>query len=102
MNFNFNEKADASVLSICGELDVISVQNLRPLIHRIEEDRPAKVLVDLSRLRLIDSSGVGAIVGLFKKVRAYEGSMAVVGAHDQPLAILRLLQLDSVLARAAS
>jgi anti-sigma B factor antagonist len=45
---------------------------------------------------------VGAIVGLFKRVRAYEGYMAVVGVHDQPLAILRLLRLDRVLARPSS
>ena len=57
---------------------------------------------DLSHLRLIDSSGVGAIVALFKTVRAYEGSLTVVGVRDQPLAILRLLQLDRVLLRDAA
>ncbi|HEY5283635.1 MAG TPA: STAS domain-containing protein [Polyangia bacterium] len=98
MNFNLNKQDDASVLSIGGELDALSVLDLRPVIDRIGEDRPPRLLVDLSHLRLIDSSGVGAIVGLFKRVRAYEGFMAVVGVHDQPLAILRLLRLDRVLA----
>ena len=102
MNFNLNTQEDSTVLSIGGELDALSVRDLRPVINRIGEDQPSKVLVDLSRLRLIDSSGVGAIVALFKKVKAYEGSLAVVGAQDQPLAILRLLQLDRVLTRASS
>jgi anti-sigma B factor antagonist len=98
MNFNLNTGRDASVLRIAGELDAMSVTDLRPVITRIGENRPSKVLVDLSRLRLIDATGVGAIVGLFKTVRAYDGSLAVVGVHDQPLAVLRLLQLDRVLA----
>jgi anti-sigma B factor antagonist len=102
MTFNLNTQEDSAVLSIGGELDAVSVRDLRPVINRIGEDQPSKVLIDLSRLRLIDSSGVGAIVGLFKKVKAYEGSLAVVGVQDQPLAILRLLQLDRVLTRAPS
>lgn len=97
MNFNLNTLEDKSVLSIAGELDALSVQNLRPVIDRIADNRPSKVLVDLSKLRLIDSSGVGAIVSLFKKVKAYDGVLSVVGVHDQPLAILRLLHLDRVL-----
>jgi anti-sigma B factor antagonist len=101
MNFNLNTRENESVLSIGGELDALSVEELRPIIDRIEGDRPSRVLVDLSRLRLIDSSGVGAIVSLFKKVKAYDGSLAVVGVHDQPLAILQLLHLDRVLGRAS-
>jgi anti-sigma B factor antagonist len=97
MEFNLDQEKDASVLRIGGELDVLSSHDLRPVISRIGEDRPAKVLVELTDLRLIDSFGVGAIVGLFKTVKAYEGSLAVVGVRDQPLAVLRLLHLDRVL-----
>ena len=99
MNFVLNKEEHASVLSIAGELDAVTARDLRPVIATIDGDRPPKVLVDLSRLRLIDSSGVGVIVALFKTVNAYQGSMSVVGVRDQPLAILRLLQLDRVLTR---
>src|SRR6266540_3332843 len=99
MDFNLNTQEDSAVLSIGGELDALSVCDLRPVINRIGEEQPSKVLIDLSHLRLIDSSGVGAIVALFKKVKAYEGSLAVVGVQEQPLAILRLLRLDRVLTR---
>lgn len=99
MLFDLDTKKDEAVLRIEGELDALSVVDLRPIIDRIGQERPSKVLVDLSRLRLIDSSGVGAIVALFKVVRAYEGALAVVGVRDQPLAIFRLLHLDRVLMR---
>ena len=99
MRLDLDTQHGASVLRIEGELDALSVVELRPIIEKISKDRPSKVLVDLARLRLIDSSGVGAIVALFKTVRAYEGALAVVGVRDQPLAILRLLRLDRVLIR---
>jgi len=99
MDFNFNTHNDPAVLCIGGELDALSANDLRPVIGRIGEDRPSRLLVDLSRLRLIDSSGVGAIVSLFKLVKAYGGAMSVEGVREQPLTILRLLQLDRVLMR---
>jgi anti-sigma B factor antagonist len=99
MHFHLTTDTGSTTLRIEGELDAISVVDLRPVISKISGDKPAQVLVDLSRLRLIDSSGVGAIVALFKAVRAYGGSLGVVGVRDQPLAILRLLHLDRVLIR---
>lgn len=97
MLFELNTQRGVSVLRIEGELDALSVVELRPTISQISEERPKQMVVDLSRLRLIDSSGVGAIVSLFKQVRANGGSMVVEGVRDQPLAILRLLRLDRVL-----
>ena len=99
MIFNLSTERGASILRIEGELDANSVVELRPIISKIGEEVPSQVIVDLSGLRLIDSSGVGAIVALFKVVRAYGGTLDVVGVRDQPLAILRLLHLDRVLVR---
>lgn len=99
MVFDLSVQRDVSVLRVEGELDALSVVDLRPIISRIGEERPKQMVVDLSRLRLIDSSGVGAIVSLFKQVRANGGTLVVEGVRDQPLAILRLLRLDRVLIR---
>ncbi len=99
MFFNLNTQGLVCTLRIEGELDAVSVVELRPVIDRIGAERPPRVEVDLARLRLIDSSGVGAIVALFKAVRSYDGSMTVVGVRDQPLAIFKLLRLDRVFVR---
>ncbi|HEX6835710.1 MAG TPA: STAS domain-containing protein, partial [Polyangia bacterium] len=61
----------------------------------VAEKRPT-ITVDLSDLRLIDSSGVGAIVSLYKRMRALGAKVEVVGLKDQPLAIFRLLRLDRI------
>jgi len=61
----------------------------------IEEGR-RDITVDLSDLRLIDSSGVGALVGLYKRVRAAGGAVRFVGVTAQPLVIFKMLRLDMV------
>jgi anti-sigma B factor antagonist len=84
-------------LSIEGELDAVSVSDLRPDLEKLVKSHPTLVEVDLSSLRMVDSSGVGALVSLYKRVRAQGGSVVIKGLRDQPLAIFRLLRLDRVM-----
>ncbi len=84
-------------VTIEGELDAVSVSDLRGDLEKLLARQPARVEVDLSRLRMVDSSGVGALVSLYKRVRAQGGNVTVTGLRDQPLAIFRLLRLDRVM-----
>lgn len=83
-------------LQIDGALDALTARDIRPIFDQVVADKPKLVTVDLEGLTLIDSSGVGAIVSLFKRVKADGGQVLVVGARDQPLAVLKLLKLDRV------
>ena len=96
MTFARTVAGGESVLTIEGALDAMSTPELRPVIEEMVAESTERVIVDLSKLRLIDSSGVGAIVSLYKRVRARGGQVAVRGLRDQPLAIFRLLRLDRV------
>jgi anti-sigma B factor antagonist len=96
MTFSRTDNGAETVLRIEGVLDAVTAPEIRPTIDAlIAEKRPA-ISVDLAALRLIDSSGVGAIVSLFKRAKAYGGAVTVAGLKDQPLAIFRLLRLDRV------
>lgn len=85
-------------LQIAGELDALTVRELQPMLPdvlaRAGEGR--NLVVDLSELRLLDSSGVGALVFLLRGRRAVGGGFDVRGATGQPLAILRLMKLDHI------
>ena len=96
MNFNREDDGDVTVLRISGSLDALSTPELRPTIDALVAEKRPKITVDLSDLRLIDSSGVGAIVSLYKRMRALGAKVEVVGLKDQPLAIFRLLRLDRI------
>jgi anti-sigma B factor antagonist len=84
-------------LAIRGELDAVTVSDLRVPIAALVNKQPPRVEVDLSALRVIDSSGVGALVSLYKRVRAQGGRVILKGLQDQPLAIFQLLRLDRVM-----
>jgi anti-sigma B factor antagonist len=83
-------------LKIEGALDALTARDVRPLFDQVVADKPRRVTIDLESLTLIDSSGVGAIVSLFKRVKADGGQVVLVHAQDQPLAVLKLLKLDRI------
>lgn len=96
MNFTREDEGDVTVVRISGSLDALSTPELRPTIDALVAEKRPTITVDLSDLRLIDSSGVGAIVSLYKRMRALGAKVEVVGLKDQPLAIFRLLRLDRI------
>lgn len=98
MNFSSSVSETGVVrLAVGGELDVVTVGELRTEIQKLLVAKPARVEVDLSSLRMVDSSGVGTLVSLYKQVRAHGGEVVIMGLRDQPLAIFRLLRLDRVM-----
>jgi anti-sigma B factor antagonist len=85
-----------SRLFIRRTLDINTAPALGEEIDKIISARPTQVVADLSGLDLIDSSGVAALVKLYKGVRNSGGKVTIVGARDQPLAIFKLLRMDKV------
>jgi anti-sigma B factor antagonist len=99
MNYTIAAKDGTTFLTIEGTLDALSVSDLRGELDKLVSARPKSVEVELSQLRMIDSSGVGALVSLYKRVRAKGGKVVLKGVRDQPLAIFQLLQLDRLMLR---
>ena len=85
---------EITVLRISGNLDSLTVPEVRPVIEQIVGSGMRKVALELSGLEVIDSSGIGAIVSLFKRMRGMQGDVKIVGVRGQPREILRLLGLE--------
>lgn len=96
IQFQRTDQAETTKLSIGGSLDVLTAPELMPTIDKLVEERRPRVTVDLAGLDIIDSSGVAALVALYKRMRAVGGQVTVIGARDQPLAIFKLLRMDKV------
>lgn len=96
MNFTRTDNGDETVVRIEGVLDAVTTPEIRPIIEAVVGEKRMAITVDVQALRLIDSSGVGVIVSLFKRAKVYGGQVKIVGLKDQPLTIFKLLRLDRV------
>jgi anti-sigma B factor antagonist len=94
--FDVLRNNSATTLTVRGSLDINTAPQLAEEIDRIVAGKPTTVLVDLSGLDLIDSSGVAALVKLYKGIRSIGGAITISGARDQPLQIFKLLRMDKV------
>lgn len=94
--FEVQSSTSETKLTVRGSLDINTAPALADEIDKIIAAKPGKVAVDLAALDLIDSSGVAALVKLYKGVRSSGGAIAILGARDQPLAIFKLLRMDKV------
>jgi anti-anti-sigma factor len=96
MDLSLTEQNHTQILCVQGELDALSSPELRPTLDVLTRHRGCTIVVDLSKLELLDASGVGALVFLYKRARANRGSVSFVGVANQPLSIFKLLRLDHV------
>jgi anti-sigma B factor antagonist len=88
------DRGDVTVLSLKGSLNAITAPEIKPDIDALVTEKRLKVAVDLAELELIDSSGVGAIVSLFKRLRMIGGDVKIAALRGQPKEIFRILRLE--------
>ncbi len=96
--FSREDTGSKTLVRLEGSFDALSAPAARPALDGVVNDHRSPVVIDMSALRSVDSSGVGAVVSLYKRVRAQGGQVSVQGLMGQPLAIFRLLRLDRVMA----
>jgi anti-sigma B factor antagonist len=64
------DRADDTVtVSLHGEVDVLTVDQVRVALAEAIADRPQRIVVDLADLSFIDSTGLGALVFGFQRSR---------------------------------
>lgn len=81
--------------NIDDDLDAAYVTRLRPQIERLAE-AGEDVLLDLSKVDFIDSSGLGALVFLHKRLVAKGHKLKITGLRGQPLQLFTNLHLVPV------
>ena len=86
-----------STLRFKGErLDAHNSDALKVKIKEIFDGGEKNLLVDLSEVRFIDSSGLGALVSGFKNAVTSKGHLALSGFQDQVRSMFELTRLNRV------
>lgn len=89
------EHETATVLSVHGEIDIATVPHVREALLRVfTTTLPRHLVVDLSDVTFLDSSGIGVLVGAHRRVTSEGGWFTVV--VSTPL-VRKVLQLSGLL-----
>lgn len=85
-----------AVHSLNGEIDVYSAPKLRDAIAESISVGRHDVVIDLTEVGFLDSTGLGVLVGGLKRVRGVGGSLVIVGPRDRVIKVFTMTGLDRV------
>ena len=96
MEFAVQEFGDVAIAAILvDDLDAGNAGDFRRDISPVLEAHPRLVL-DLSRLRFIDSSGLGAFISCLRKVNAAGGDLKLCGMSKPVRGVFELVRMHRV------
>jgi len=96
LSFEISERSGVSVLSLEGEVDVSTAPKLREQLAALGESGRHRVVVDLSKVGFVDSTGLGVVVGGLKRARSAGGDLAVVCSHPHVRKVFDVTGLSQV------
>jgi anti-sigma B factor antagonist len=97
----FGQTKDSSgvlVVQVDGQLIVGNRHELKDLIQSALDKGERRLLIDFSRTGYIDSSGLGALVSISKRVREGGGELRLSGLNDDLRSLFELTKLDTLFA----
>jgi anti-anti-sigma factor len=87
---------DVLIVEVDGQLVVGNRQELKQRILDEVEAGARKVLIDFARAGYIDSSGLGVLVSLAKRLREEGGELRLANLNDDLRSLFELTKLDTL------
>ncbi|MDF2152165.1 STAS domain-containing protein [Vibrio sp. CAU 1672] len=86
---------DKLTIEILGDLDAHGCRLAQPQIDAvINSDHHNEVEINFKHVQFLDSSGIGAIVYLYKRLIEHNRTMKIENVTGQPLEIISLLRIN--------
>lgn len=86
------------LVTLSGEFDAHGCQEIREELECAAKQCGGGTLyLDLADVSFLDSSGIGATVFLFKRVRAVSGTLHLLNVRGQPLELMSLLRVGEAI-----
>jgi len=87
---------NCQLFRLTGLLDAFSEATFRKVISKCIDEGPKHVILDLSQIDFVDSSGLGALVQLVKKAQTLEGTLQIV-SNPRVTQTVKLVRLEKFL-----
>ena len=95
----FTASKDANgvyLIRVEGQLIVGNRQELKTAVQEALEHAERRFVIDFSRTGYIDSSGLGALVSISKRIREQGGELRLSGLNEDLRSLFELTKLDTL------
>ncbi|MEY2482536.1 MAG: anti-sigma factor antagonist [Verrucomicrobiota bacterium] len=84
----------ANVFTPEGAIDLHVSPEMRASLRAIIDEKPKRLVVDLSRVPYVDSSGIAVLIGAMQSLDLEGGVFLLAGAQETVMTILESAKLD--------
>lgn len=98
MKVNAETRDGAVILAPEGDIDLAHSPTLRNSLRQAHISKPQRLIVDLSMVDYMDSSGVATLVEALQTARRNNTKMVLCGMKDRVRSIFEIARLDTVFA----
>ncbi|MFW5905131.1 MAG: STAS domain-containing protein [bacterium] len=96
MAFNLSREGEVTVVDVNGQLIVGNRQELKQKVLDELEKGERRFLIDFADTGYIDSSGLGVLVSLSKKIREQGGELRLSSLNEDLRTLFELTKLDTL------
>lgn len=98
MQIIFQTRDNTLIVKILGELDHHGAEQIREKIDaKIKSANSKNLILDLSELKFMDSSGIGIIIGRYKLVTSIGGKLYLVSASKSIDRIIKMCGIEKII-----
>ncbi|HET8562058.1 MAG TPA: STAS domain-containing protein [Marmoricola sp.] len=87
---------DGAVVKLAGDLDMLSAPDLSDTLNELLESGARKVVVDMSDLAFMDSSGLSAILGAHQTAEKHDAALTLFGPNERVIRLVNITGLGDV------
>jgi anti-anti-sigma factor len=84
------------VVAVTGRVSIDSTPRFRSVLIGLLGEHPEALVVDLSEVRHLDTSGFAALLEVLNYARAHSIRLRLIGLNGQPARLAQLAQLDQI------
>ncbi len=96
MKIEFRDKGNYIVANLEGELDIESSSDFKKKAGMEISNGHSNMIIDLSQVVYVDSSGLGALIALQREARLNGGALVIIGATEQIRRTMKITHLDKL------
>jgi len=97
MNYNIDERYNCVVLELKGKImGGPDAEVFRNTLHELIEEGKNKIIIDLEKVKFMNSSGLGILIGGLKTVRENDGDIKLCNADKKISSLLMVSRLNTV------
>ena len=91
------EDGDRRIVKLEGSCDLATAPSLRQTLHALTGPGVTDVILEVSELEFIDSTGLGVVRGAMRRLREAGATLRIAGAQSIVRRVLEITDLDKVI-----